>query len=243
MKHIKTHEANLEPKRKVYFQLGFAVALSVVLAAFEWTGYDYEEHRALGYTGDPIMEEEIIPFNRLEKPTPPKPNTNKSVFTPVVVMPEVGDPDPDPDPYQLDFEKIFEFGEPTEEWEEGEGEDLPPMIRAEIMPYFDQCKNVLNREEQTLCTEGQIIRFVQNNVVYPKLCVDAGIEGKVWVKFVIDKTGKVTNAEIQRGLHKQMDKNCLDVVNSIPQMNPASQQGKPVAVYYNIPISFKLAKQ
>jgi protein TonB len=242
MKHNKTPEANLAPKRKVYFQLGFAVALSLVLAAFEWTGYDSQEYSSINNAGDPMMEEEIIPFNRPEKPTPPKPKTNTTVFTPVVVMPVVGDPGPELDPFALNFDVLFDFGDPGEEWT-GDSELPPlPLMRAEIMPFYDQCKNVLDREEQSLCTELEIIKYVQSKVVYPRLCVDAGIEGTVYVSFVIDRTGQIRDAKIERGLHKQIDTNCLAAVNSIPQMNPASQQGKAVSVYYNIPISFKLAR-
>jgi len=160
----------------------------------------------------------------------------------VVVMPVVGDPGPDPDPFQLNLDDLFDFGEPREEWSDDEGEPALPLMRAEIMPFYDHCKNALDREEQTLCTELEIIKFVQRNVVYPRLCVDAGIEGDVYVSFVIDRKGQIREAKIVRGLHKQIDANCLAAVNSIPQMNPASQQGKAVSVYFNIPISFKLAR-
>ncbi len=240
MSKNKISKANLESKRKVYLQLGFAVALSFVLAAFEWTDYEIHEYKQMAFMDGIPMEDEPIPFNRPPKPTPPKPKVNPLVFQIAPEpAPEPGpDPGPEPDPFFLDPDDLFSLGGGDENWHDDEPA-LPIMV-AEIMPFFDDCKDVLDREAQSKCTEAEIIRYVQTNVKYPKICVETGIEGTVYMSFVVDRSGNIKDVTVQRGLHRLIDENATNVVSSIPKMNPAKQQGKSVSVIYNIPIHYKL---
>ena len=111
MSKNKTSEANLEAKRKVYLQIGFAVALSFVLVAFEWTDYEIHEQKQLAYLDYIPMEDEVIPFNCPPKPTPPKPKVNPLIFQIAPEpTPEPGpDPGPEPDPFFLDPNELFSF--------------------------------------------------------------------------------------------------------------------------------------
>lgn len=85
-----------------------------------------------------------------------------------------------------------------------------------------------------------LMQFLASNIKYPAEAQKEKIEGKVYVKFIVSKIGKVTNTEIIRGVHETLDNEALRVVNAMPDWKPGTQRGKPVAVEYTIPINFAL---
>ena len=77
-------------------------------------------------------------------------------------------------------------------------------------------------------------------VKYPEDAKKAGIQGKVYVSFVVDEAGKVTKVEIARGVDPSLDKEALRVVNSLKDWTPGKEKGKAVKVSYTLPIQFAL---
>lgn len=85
-----------------------------------------------------------------------------------------------------------------------------------------------------------LIKFIQENVKYPAEAKKKGIEGTVYVTFVVNKEGKVENVKLQKGIDPSCDEEALRVISTLPQFIPGKQQnGKPVSVLYNIPVKFK----
>lgn len=82
-------------------------------------------------------------------------------------------------------------------------------------------------------------RYLSENIKYPKKALKNGVSGKVFVQFVIDKTGKVTNVVAVRGVEKSLDKEAVRVIKSMPKWKPGMKDGQPVKVKYTIPINFK----
>ncbi len=82
--------------------------------------------------------------------------------------------------------------------------------------------------------------FIANNIEYPEPAQKEGIQGRVYVTFVVDKEGNVANAKIARGVDPLLDLEALRVVNSLPAWNPGVQRGVPVNVSYTVPINFAL---
>ncbi len=89
-------------------------------------------------------------------------------------------------------------------------------------------------------TEQALYQYISNNVRYPKECRKKSIEGKVFVKFKVGSDGLVSDCTIIRSVHPLLDAEALRVVSSLPKWIPGRQEGKPVAVMYTLPISFKL---
>jgi len=84
-------------------------------------------------------------------------------------------------------------------------------------------------------------RFVGVNIVYPEVSKKKGIQGTVYIRFVVDKTAKVSKAEIQRGVSKELDNEAMRVIFSMPDFEkPGYHKGKAVNVWYSMPITFKL---
>jgi len=82
--------------------------------------------------------------------------------------------------------------------------------------------------------------FIGKAIVYPTVAQENGIQGKVFVTFVVNKDGSVSNAKIARGVDASLDAEALRVVSTLPKWKPGKQRGVPVRVSYTVPISFKL---
>jgi len=82
--------------------------------------------------------------------------------------------------------------------------------------------------------------YLSENIKYPQTAIEKNIQGKVIVKFVVNEDGHISNAEVIRGVSKELDAEALRVVSAMPDWNPGIQDGKKVSVYFTQPISFKL---
>jgi|SRR5690554_49316 len=88
--------------------------------------------------------------------------------------------------------------------------------------------------------ESALRQFIANNIKYPEVAQQNGIEGRVYVTFVVDNEGNIANAKIARGVDPSLDMEALRVVNSLPKWKPGYQRGQPVNVSYTVPINFAL---
>jgi TonB family protein len=85
-----------------------------------------------------------------------------------------------------------------------------------------------------------MMKFVTSNVKYPEKAKDEGIAGRVFVSFVVEKDGTVSNVKVLRGIGGGCDEEAVRVVKSMPKWKPGMQKGKPVRVNFNMPFTFKL---
>jgi len=103
----------------------------------------------------------------------------------------------------------------------------PPAIFVQEMPSYPGGD-----------TERQ--KFLYDHIVYPQGASENGIEGTVYIQFVVDTKGNITDVKILRGIGGGCDEEALRVVKMMPQWNPGRQNGRNVRVLYNMAISFKL---
>jgi len=87
---------------------------------------------------------------------------------------------------------------------------------------------------------GALRSFIKNNVKYSAICRENGIEGKVFVRFVIDTAGQVTDVKLARGTKCQIDEEAIEVVKKLPKWEPGMKQNKAVSVQMIVPIDFRL---
>lgn len=85
-----------------------------------------------------------------------------------------------------------------------------------------------------------MMRYVATNVQYPTIAKENDVQGTVFVSFIVDKTGKVVDAKVVRGIGYGCDKESLRVVNSMPKWTPGTQRGKTVRTRFTLPIKFML---
>jgi periplasmic protein TonB len=88
--------------------------------------------------------------------------------------------------------------------------------------------------------ETELMKYIGNNLKYPVIALENGIQGKVMLRFVVTKTGMVDKVEILRSLDPACDKEAIRVVKTLPRFIPGKQNGINVAVWFNLPIVFRL---
>lgn len=89
---------------------------------------------------------------------------------------------------------------------------------------------------------GQIamMKYIMENIKYPKQAMKEGIQGRVTVSFIVEKDGRVSNVRLLRSVQSALDKEAIRVVKSMPKWTPGKHNGKPVRVRFNLPVMFKL---
>jgi len=222
MKLKKSKEANLESKRSTFLVIGYVITLACTLLAFEWKEYDAFETMELRQTED-IFEEEIDNTFREEIPPPPPPPPPPDII--VIVEDDVElEEEMVIEDIEIEEETAIEV-EIAEEEEEVDEEEIFQIV--EDMPTFPG-------------GDAALYKFIQKYTRFPQIAVDAGIQGKVYVSFVIDKDGKVIDVKVVRGIGGGCDKEAIRVIKKMPAWKPGKQRGKPVKVSYTVPVFFKL---
>ena len=88
-----------------------------------------------------------------------------------------------------------------------------------------------------------MMNFLVENIKYPENARKEGISGRVFITYVVEKDGKISNIKLLRGFHPDCDKEALRVVSLMPDWKPGTEKGKPVRVQFNLPIKFNLASK
>ena len=87
---------------------------------------------------------------------------------------------------------------------------------------------------------GSVQKWIAKTVKYPMIAQENNIQGKVFVQFVIEKDGSVSDVKVARSVDPSLDKEAIRVVKAMPKWKPGKQRGKPVRVSYTVPINFQL---
>ena len=239
MEPKKNPKANVGNKSMLFFQLGMVLMLFLAWQAIEWKSYD-KSNNDFGKldVGDELLEE--IPVTQQLTPPPPPP--------PPPPAPEVIDVIEDEEDVEETIiesteakqdEKIVEVKEIKEEVVEEEIADVPFAV-IENVPVYPGCEGEKTNDAKKRCMSSKISDFI-NKKFNSNLASDLGLEGRqrIAVQFKIDKNGRVTDVRA-RAPHPRLEKEAMDVVQSLPNMTPGKQRGKPVGVLYSLPIIFDI---
>lgn len=112
---------------------------------------------------------------------------------------------------------------------------------AEVMPVLKTCASLDDRTERETCTNQGMMEHVMENLVYPKVAEDKGIEGTVFIQFVVTEKGSIGSVEMVRG-PETFEKSAVTVIESLPLFMPGTNKGKAVKVQYVLPIRFALGE-
>ena len=88
--------------------------------------------------------------------------------------------------------------------------------------------------------QGALMQWLRDNIKYPVIAAENGIEGRVIVQFVVSKTGSISGVTVVRGVDPSLDKEAVRVVSAMPNWTPGKQNGTTVNVRYTLPVTFKL---
>ena len=222
----KTPKADLENKRVLFIQLGIIFTLAIVLLAFEWKTYD-RILTDLGTRDVVEIPEEMIEITRQDQPPPPvAPPPQTTQF-------KIVEDDVDiKDDFIIDVDvdqktEIEAYVPPVSVGEEEEVAEQEIFIVVEDAPQYpggDEAR----------------IRFLNDNIRYPQMARESGIQGIVYITFVVERDGSITDVRILRPIGGGCDEEAIRVIKAMPKWTPGKQRGRPVRVQFNMPIRFIL---
>jgi periplasmic protein TonB len=222
----KSPKADLESKRIIFTEIGLIIGLALMLVAFEWKTYDKTTVEVIQRQAEDVTEE-IIPITEQKiKPPPPAPVQQ------VVKINIVEDDVQVDDDINIDVEadqntEVQEYVAPVKVEEEESAEEAQIFMVVESMPEYPG-------------GEPALYQFLSENIKYPQMAKESGIQGRVFVTFVVERDGRVTDVRVLRGIGGGCDEEAIRVVQSMPKWTPGKQRGKSVRVQYNLPVKFTL---
>lgn len=221
----KSPKADLNNKRGLLLEIGLVVSLLLVIAAFAYTPKEYRIEIVTEYVAP--VEEEITEVTRQDQKPPEAP---KKVEVKVITdMLEVVTNDTKITT-DVDFAEFDENTEVIQQVEVKEEviEDDQPFLIAETMPSFQG---------------GDLNKFrawVQQNVRFPQIALENGIQGRVVLSFVIEKDGRLTNIQVLQSPDRSLSDEAIRVLSKSPKWSPGKQRNQVVRVKYTLPVDFRV---
>ena len=231
MESKKSPKADLTKNSKFYFAIGLCLALLLSWQLIEKKTYD-DSPIDIGTLNIEDDDDEEVPLTKEQLVKPKE----------ILKVPEVIEVVEDEEEVE---ETVIESTETTQEeviedvevLEEDLDVDVPFAI-IEDVPLFPGCENV-KKSERRKCFQDKIQRHIAKNFTYPEIAQEMGIQGRVYVQFVIAKDGSITGIQT-RGPDKNLEKEAKRIISKLPNMIPGKQRGRPVRVPFSIPITFRL---
>ncbi len=226
----KTEKADLENKRSLFTQIGLIVVLAIVLLAFEWKQYERAKLELNVRDNVEVIEEVIIQTEQeVAKPPAPTPPPQTTIL-------EIVDDD-----VTIDDEIMID-AESDENTQMDEYVAPPPSAVAVEEEEIEEAEIFTVVEESPSFPGGEEarIRFLQENIEYPQMARESGIQGTVYMTFVVEPSGSVSAVRVLRGIGGGCDEEAVRVIQKMPKWNPGKQRGKPVRVQFTMPIKFTL---
>lgn len=219
----KNPKYDLQKQSGMLLNLGLTVSLLVTIVAFEWKTYDEGALVDLGQVQDDF--EDIMEIPPTEQPPPPPPK---------VQQPEIVEV-----PDEEEIEEEIEIELDVEVTEETVVEDIifeEPAPEEEVEEVF----TIVEDQPEFPGGMPAFYEFVSKNMKYPAQARRMGVEGRVFVQFVVDKDGTVTEVKAVKGIGAGCDEEAERVLRSSPKFKPGKQRGRAVKVRMVLPIIFKL---
>jgi protein TonB len=221
----KTPKADLESKKIMFIQIGLVIALAIVLWAFEWKSYDKREFELEQQDIEEVIEEEIpITEQKVKPPPPPAP---KQVTVIEIVDDDVEIEDDIEIDAEVDIDAEIEEFIPTDDIGDEYIEEAEIFRIVETKPSFPG-------------GESALLKFLGSNINYPTMASESEIQGKIFLTFVVEIDGSITDVKILRGIGGGCDEEAVRVVKMMPRWSPGKQRGKAVRVQFNLPVKFIL---
>ena len=231
----KSLSADLEGKKGTGLLMGFVLALSAMFVAFEWTQHDKK-----------VIETEPVFTAAIEED-----------MIPITQQPEVVAPPPAPAPKIAEIinivdnetELVEEEVETSEEVNQAivttPGTGTTAVATGPVGPVVEevdenQIYDIVEENPRFPGGEEACMKWLSDNIKYPPICVEQGIQGRVYAQFVVNKDGSIVDIKIVRSPDPYLSKEAERVLKMMPKWSPGKQRGKPVRVKFSLPVMFRL---
>jgi protein TonB len=210
---------------RLHLMVGFVLALALL-----WS-LTFIDYRAGDDYVVQLSEQEVVEMEEVKQtaqevapPPPPRPTAPIEVANDAIID----------DTRELNFDATLDLNAALDV---GPAPSAPPPPEPEAVEE-DEIFVVV--EEQPVLMGG--LKALQAQIQYPEMAAKAGIDGRVIVQFIVDETGRVTDAVVMRGRHRLLDQEALRVVQDA-RFTPGRQRGEPVKVQMALPITFVLQER
>ena len=222
MEQKKNKDADLEKKKITLFLLGSVAALSLMLVFTELRSASVGDSELP--TEKKGMElEEIIEVMPEQETTPPPP------------------PPPPPEPEIIEVVEDEKDVVETEIAAEASTDDPIEIIpEVEAAPVIEEIFTVVEKNPSFPGGVEKLYEYLGKNISYPQMAKEAGVKGKVYVQFVVEKDGSITDVNVMRGIGSGCDKEAIRVVKNMPKWEAGEQRGKKVRVKFTLPVVYQL---
>ena len=221
----KTPKADLQNKRTLLLEIGLVVSLALVIVAFWYTPKEHKIEKLDLQTA--IVEEEITEITRQDQKPPETPKKVEVKVIADLLQVVTNDTKITTEVDFAEFDDNTDFIQTVEVKEEVVEEDQPFLI-AETMPSFQG---------------GDLNTFrawVQQNVRFPQIALENGIQGRVVLSFVIEKDGRLTNIQVLQTPDRSLSEEAVRVLSKSPKWSPGKQRNQVVRVKYTLPVDFRI---
>ncbi|MFZ5973327.1 MAG: energy transducer TonB [Bacteroidota bacterium] len=223
MEAKKTDKADLTKKSSFFFSIGLLLTMALVVTAFEWKQYDESLVDLVGKSND--VFEEVIEVPPTDQPPPPPPQ----IQTPQIV--EVPD--------EEEIEEEIQINLDVEVTEDTKVEEVIVQVE-EPKEEVDEIFTIVEESAAPKGGMAAFYKYVSDKIKYPAQARRMGIEGRVFVEFVINKDGSISDVRAVKGIGAGCDEEAVRIVQAAPAWTPGKQRGKPVKQRMVLPITFKL---
>lgn len=222
----KSSKASLEDKKVFFLMIGFVMVLSLMYIGLEWTKSDVTVYDISN--SDFLVEDELDVIQTNQDQTPPPP--------------------PPPAPEVVEVLNVVENDKVTASIDintEDDKNKIVEVIAAPVAAPIEEADDqVVFQVVETMPSfpggDKELFKFLSQNVKYPVIAQENGIQGRVICQFVVNKDGSIVDVEVVRTVDASLDKEAIRVIKSMPKWSPGKQRGKSVRVKYTLPVNFKL---
>ncbi len=225
MEEKKSPKANLENKKVMFTQIGLIIALLIAWLAFEHKSYDKRELDESLLNREVVLDEEMVEITKQEEQKP-QPVEQPQQTTQLEIV------DDNVETEDININAEVEQNEVIEEYV------APEVVEEEVVEQ--EIFQIVEEMPAFPGGEAKLMEYVGKNIKYPQIARETGIQGRVFIGFVVEPDGSVSNVKLLRGIGGGCDEEAMRVVKSMPKWKPGKQRGKAVRVSYQIPVFFKL---
>ena len=225
MEEKKSPKANLENKKLMFTQIGLIISLLLAWMVFEFKSYDKREIDTSLLSREIAVDEEMVEITKQDEPKPQPMEMPKQTTQLEIVQDDVEVED-------ININAEIEQNEVVEEYVAPELEE-EEVVEQEIFQIVEEMPAFPGGEQK-------LMEYVGKNIKYPQIARESGIQGRVFVGFVVEPDGSVSNVKLLRGIGGGCDEEAMRVIKNMPRWKPGKQRGKAVRVSYQIPVMFRL---
>ena len=225
MEEKKSPKANLENKKLMFTQIGLIISLLIAWGVFEFKITANREIDESLLNREIVMDEEMVEITKQEEQKPQPVETPQQTTQLEIVDDNVETED-------ININAEVEQNEIIEEYV------APEVVEEEVVEQ--EIFQIVEEMPQFPGGEAKLMEYVAKNIKYPQIARETGIQGRVFVGFVVEPDGSISNVKLLRGIGGGCDEEAMRVIKSLPKWKPGKQRGKAVRVSYQIPVFFKL---